>query len=502
MPATPLNLRRNGKRERVADAIREHIRAGHLQPGDRLAAVRAFAREFACANTLVLDVLNQLVAAGALVKEQRAFRVRPAAPEAPGSRAHADDPHHDRTGAHSQLLGLYPQSSRRTITVSLMDSFPEYVELWRRMFDRYAAARSPALTIRIVPYQSWPAHTSPEGVDLIQSTSWDFHMKFPDWAISDCRPELIGRTAGDYLDPLRRFMATPARALPGFPFAVTLTCLYVNQDLLSLARRRRPPDTFDEYLDMEKAFRGRRATAPCCGAWPLHILTLLQHGGGLRLNESGLIDLDLRRCRDLLTQAAALSRSPAGRLETLRGHSTFREGRGAFLLSYGCMLRSMRTALGKTLGLAPTPLNAEATHKMELTILGINRRSPHTQECLELCRFLCSDDVAVRFRRLGALPAIAALAEEASFLNKGPFSREVVTRELTRSSPHWNCHPPNIRFLMDVTDCGAAFFEGRTDLETTLERLALAHRLSLAQEDGSRTGQTRATDPGRHSHVA
>ena len=51
-------------RHRVADALIELLRTGHLRPGDTLPATRALAAELAISRTAVLAAYDELAAAG------------------------------------------------------------------------------------------------------------------------------------------------------------------------------------------------------------------------------------------------------------------------------------------------------------------------------------------------------------------------------------------------------------------------------------------------------
>ena len=62
----PLNLAPSGAplRHRVADALIELLRSGHLHPGDTLPATRALAAELAISRTAVPAAYDELAAAG------------------------------------------------------------------------------------------------------------------------------------------------------------------------------------------------------------------------------------------------------------------------------------------------------------------------------------------------------------------------------------------------------------------------------------------------------
>src|SRR5580658_10248102 len=62
----PLSLVPSGAplRHRVADALIELLRTGHLRPGDTLPATRALAAELSISRTAVLAAYDELAAAG------------------------------------------------------------------------------------------------------------------------------------------------------------------------------------------------------------------------------------------------------------------------------------------------------------------------------------------------------------------------------------------------------------------------------------------------------
>ena len=62
----PISLAPSGAplRHRVADALIELLRTGHLRPGDSLPATRTLAAELAISRTAVLAAYDELAAAG------------------------------------------------------------------------------------------------------------------------------------------------------------------------------------------------------------------------------------------------------------------------------------------------------------------------------------------------------------------------------------------------------------------------------------------------------
>ena len=53
-----------GKHRRIADAVRDRLRSGALQPGDRIPSDTEFAREFGVSRPTVAKALQELQAHG------------------------------------------------------------------------------------------------------------------------------------------------------------------------------------------------------------------------------------------------------------------------------------------------------------------------------------------------------------------------------------------------------------------------------------------------------
>lgn len=447
-------LRAARKADRIVAAVRLQIGTGQLRAGERLASVTALQRHYRVSQRVVVDAIAALAKAGLI--ETR-----------PRSGCYVKG-----TGAAAAPVGAtFPRQT--TVTIATLEKLPENLAIWNRILEAYRA-RHPHTTVRLQmgPPEHHPgpsANAAPDVVLTIPGALLQAGMTA--WA--NCEDLSAVGLGGNVLHPLLLTARGSHTAL--IPFALSLSCLYVNLDLLAEATATETP-----VKDWQQLFARAQQVEE---ATPTGVHGLVSYcmrdwllvSGALRFVE-GCLHFRPEVALELCTRYQQMTMV---HVEASEAMSLFLAGRLAFLHHSTFTAIEIRRQKKFRWAAWPLPVAPGASIPVEWAAFAVNRQTACPQECLGLIRDFCSQAAQLAFARVGGnLPVRQDVLNSPEFTQSQPADLPPAAALLAYSSA---AIPPSLAArLIHSSAFEADLATGRITPAEAVSRLRFA--LSLLPE--------------------
>jgi hypothetical protein len=256
--------------------------------------------------------------------------------------------------------------------------------------------------------------------------------------------------------------------LMGAPFAASTLYLYVNQAMLRRIGREATPfrDVF-EILDLAAEFERTAARPGEVGMRIDRLLRVLELSGAIRMTAPGRCVLDPARTREALRRFAALKAPARPEAPGAPFVEDFQRGRVMFYWHGSYLMTLFETQPDLEWSAWVEPEAPGSSKEFWQLVLAIDQRSDRQEECRELVRFLCREDVMRRLIPVPALfPARQRLIEE-----QRPNARVLpgtATEAVRRCSVFW---PVDDHIAQAINQAGEGFLRREFDLPELIRRI-------------------------------
>jgi hypothetical protein len=254
----------------------------------------------------------------------------------------------------------------------------------------------------------------------------------------------------------------------GAPFAASTLYLYVNQAMLRRLGREVTPftDVF-EILDLAAEFERTVARPGEVGMRFDRLIRVLELTGAIRMTAPGRCVLDPVRTREALRRFAALKAPASPEVPGRSFVEDFQRGLVMFYWHGSYLMTLFETQADLEWSAWVEPEAPGSSKEFWQLVLAIDRRSDRQEECRELVRFLCREDVMRRLIPVPALfPARQRLIEE-----QRPNARVLpgtATEAVRRCSVFW---PVDDHIAQAINQAGEGFLRREFDLPELIRRI-------------------------------
>ncbi|MBF0244202.1 MAG: GntR family transcriptional regulator [Planctomycetes bacterium] len=467
------------KSETIVRDIAAEIQTGKLLPEDKISTISSLRSTYSVSQHVVEEALRILTTRGVLYYKRNCghFVNRQA-------RLNADEPHLDISREESilpepdggQVFVLehfnrpLSQNCREEVNLYVTDIYPRCLQYWNENLVK--APRSPdRKALRI--FNCSNGHL----MDIAQKMNVDAVLATPAVLgemgadrLLPVKPQAFGLEEEHYLDLAREYFGF-ASGIEALPFSLTLYFFFVNLELAEAIGWQA-----EEFTSIETLLDFAIAAEPDLrknGTGSLHacgnVMEFLLMNGAIDRDEDGKPLLDEDRASLILNR---FHRAPFDFTDNHRRTLNFLEGKSLFLhhCSYFRMLMEERSNFAwKALAV---PVAEGFQVPADILLLAARKGTRVLPEVLQYMKDISSPEFQSGYGKLhGNIPVTRSACAD---LASGPMPREVIARQMARSSLYWPMHHRcDLRNGTSLVHVEQALLKGEIGVREALSRLAI-----------------------------
>lgn len=438
------------KKERKYDVlirdILSQIRDGSLKPGDRIMSVVDFCKKYSVSQRVVdatierlreMDIIESRHRIGNFIREFAAEKVANLEP----ANAKTIEPVTDSERQFHDLRDFYvPKNMRTSLTIYVSDVLPSMLNMWRQILAEYSE-KTGIQDIQVMScLDGHIQDVYPDThLDVIETTPFLLKCLGPENFVNLDSLDLL-QVQESELFPIVQERITECHDLIGAPFSLTLNYIYYNvelgaeQDVTEVSGY----DTFQNYIELNKGIDGFLLQKGIHAMVVSEFVDFLimsgavvkdgkKQGSGFKVNRR-----NAEKCFELLYES---------NFKYAGCYDIFPMFIQKKLLSYRhCSYNVPNLKRRATFKWTAFPLPVEKGIRFpgDITVLGINKRTPFFDESLNLIRYLCSEKIQKRFSSVHAnMSVLKNAAFDKSVVKNHPVPKATIEKEIKQSTLLW-----------------------------------------------------------------